>query len=141
MESEPPGLSVAKSRAISSACLAVASLALSAVVLGQARAPGNRNEPISMTAATCEVQVGELESACGTDVELLDNERASVLFVTVKSTPEDHEISFYTEHVGMLVIGVDDGMMITTGDCRNNVRRLRCRSDDREAMLKIQWER
>ena len=63
----------------------------------------------------------------------------SVLFVTVESTPEVHEISFYTEHVGMLVMSMDGQMMVVVGSCENNVRILHCSSNDKKVLLKIQW--
>ena len=126
--------SIADRHRIVKAGLLLCGLAFSAGVPGQ-------TEPVDLTAATCEVQVGAFESKCSTRIELLDNKQISVLFVTVTSVPEEHEISFYTEHVGMLVIGVDDGMMVTTGNCRNNSRRLRCRSSDGGAVLEIEWPR
>jgi hypothetical protein len=70
---------------------------------------------------------------------LLDSKSISVLFVTVKSIPEEHEISFYTEHVGTLVFGADGGMMAALVRCRNDARSLRCTSDNRAATLEIRW--
>lgn len=108
-------------------------------VLGQQSAVEDPTEQIELTARSCQVQVGEFESACESVVRLLDNEQISVIFVTVKSVPEEHEISFYTEHVGMLVVGVDGGMLPMSGDCRNNARALICDSPDRMAMLEVRW--
>ena len=92
-----------------------------------------------MELAQYRMQVNKSESTCDSQVRLLDSKEASVLFVTVISVPDGHEISFYTEHVVMLVVGMDDAMMVTFGRCRNNSRSLRCRSDDREATLEIRW--
>lgn len=112
---------------------------LSDGVVSQQSDAGARLSPAEVTAISCEVQIGEFESACDSLVSLLDSKEVSVLYVTVKSIPEEHEITFYTEHVGMLVVGMDDGMMVTLGRCRNNARSLRCRSNDRAIVLEIRW--
>lgn len=119
--------------------IAIIGLSLSQSAVGQREAAETQIEQTEVTARSCQVQIGEFESACDSQVNLLDNEQISVLLVTVKSTPEEHEITFYTEHVGMLVIGVDDSMMVTSGRCRNNARSLRCSSVDGTVSLEIRW--
>jgi hypothetical protein len=126
-------------RSISAAGLAIMALGISDGVMSQQSAGRAQLSPAEVTATSCEVQIGDFESACDSLVSLLDSKEVSALYVTVKSIPEEHEITFYTEHVGMLVVGMDGGMMVTLGRCRNNARSLRCRSDDRAVVLEIRW--
>jgi hypothetical protein len=120
---------------ILAASLAIVSLSLSGAALGQQGVA----DQIEVTARSCNVQVNEFKSKCDTRVRLLDNKTISVLFVTVKSVPEEHEISFYTEHVGMLVFGADGGMMGAPGRCRNDTKSLHCSTNNRAATLEILW--
>ena len=126
-------------RCLSILFFSIMAFGLSKGAMSQQAGFGRGVEPIDVTASSCEVRFAEFESACDLKVRLLDSKEASFIFVTVISVPEEHEISFYTEHVGMLVVGMDDAMMVTLGRCRNSSRSLRCRSDDRAATLEIRW--
>jgi hypothetical protein len=93
----------------------------------------------TVTARKCDVRIDTFESKCDLQVELLDNRDAPVLYVTVKSIPTTHEIGFYTEHVGILVVGIDRQLSPRRGGCKNDAKMLRCASNDGKAVLEIKW--
>ena len=120
-------------------CILLTSLALPLAARSQQGGTESGSSQAVVTARKCDVRIDQFKSKCGTQVNLLDNRQISVIFVTVKSIPEVHEISFYTEHVGMLVISVDGQMIPVRGKCKNSDRSLHCSSDDKKAVLKIRW--
>lgn len=120
-------------------CIFLTSLSLPLATQGQQAGAEKNTEQSVVTAKKCEVRIDQFKSKCDSQIQLLDNRQISVLIVTVESIPETHEISFYTEHVGMLVISVDGQIMVVAGRCKNSARYLRCSSDNKKAVLKITW--